>query len=106
MAYAESFAAVRWIVQTTGEQGLSKLIRSLAQNQFETALVSSIGMSEARFQAEWRSQALGQYTLTALADDWWLWSLVMPVLFFSVLIVKRYQNQRRRRVWEKEDELW
>ena len=103
LAYAESFAAVTWLVERIGRAELGRLIRSLNRMPFEQALVINNDIRTSAFEEDWLRRARTRYALVGLADDMWIWSLLIPGLFFLALLVRWWRNRRTYERWRNED---
>lgn len=103
LAYAVSFAAVRWFEKRHGDRTLALLLRSLASHSFDEAFVRATGSDSESFEREWLRSARNSYVLVGLADDMWIWSILIPGLFFLALGVRWWRNRRTLARWKKED---
>ena len=103
LAYSESFAASRWLSQRYGEDVVPRLLRLLPYVSFEEALEKVTGESTASFERKWLQSARSSYALAGLADDMWIWSILIPGLFFLALGVRWWRNRRTIERWKKED---
>ena len=104
LAYTESFAAVTWLAQRIGRVELGRLLRSLDTMPFEQALVVNNGIRTSAFEEDWLQRAGTRYALVGLADDMWIWSLLIPGLFFLALLVRWWHNRRTYERWRHEDD--
>jgi len=102
LAYAESFGAVSWLRETAGEPGLGEVIRDLTTMPFDEALTAVTGMDARQFEAAWLRRTRARYVLVGLADDMWLWSIVIPTLFFLALGLRWWRNRRTMLQWQRE----
>jgi len=103
LAYAVSFAAVRWFEKRHGDRALALLLRSLASYPFDEAFVRTTGSDSELFEREWLQSARNSYALVGLADDMWIWSILIPGLFFLALGVRWWRNRRTLARWKRED---
>ncbi|HPU85388.1 MAG TPA: peptidase MA family metallohydrolase [Candidatus Latescibacteria bacterium] len=103
LAYAVSFAAIRWFEKRHGERALALLLRSLASHPFDEAFERVTGSDSASFEREWLRSARHSYALVGLADDMWIWSILIPGLFFLALGVRWWRNRRTLARWKRED---
>lgn len=104
LAYAESFGAVSWLAEQAGREGVGRVVRSLRFIPFDEALIAATGMEGRTFERTWLERTRYRYALVALADDLWLWSIVIPGLFFIALGVRWWRNRRTMRRWDEEDD--
>ncbi len=104
LAYAESFAAVRWLEESIGRNQLGRLLRSLDSMTFEEALAVNNNIRTSTFEEDWLARARRRYALVGLADDVWIWSIIIPGLFFLALVTRRWRNKRTYVRWQIEDD--
>jgi hypothetical protein len=104
LAYSESFAAVSWLAETFGESGLAIVIRSLANHGFDDAMMRGTGLHAHEFETLWIEKAGVRYALTGLADDMWLWTYLIPALFFAALVARWWRNKQTMKRWKQYDE--
>jgi len=103
LAYVQSFAAVKWLEQTWGESGVRILIRSTEHMHFDRAMQVATDLNAAEFEKLWYERNRRGYALTALADDMWIWTILIPALFAVALVVRWYKNRRTMERWRRED---
>jgi hypothetical protein len=104
LAYAESFAAVTWLEESIGRDELGRLLRSLDSMTFEEALVVNNNIRTSVFESDWLARARRRYAIVGLADDVWIWSIVIPGLFFLALAARWWRNRRTYERWQAEDD--
>ena len=104
LAYAESFGAVSWLAKRFGHAALGEVMRGLSRMPFDEALAAATGMESETFEQTWLKQTRHRYALVGLADDVWLWSLLIPGLFFLALVVRWWRNRKTLRRWKEEDD--
>jgi hypothetical protein len=104
LAYAESFAAFTWLVEQQGEPRVGRLLRLLASVPFDEALERVTGSNTASFEQNWFGDARASYAFVGLADDVWIWSIVLPTLFFLALGVRWWRNRQTLKRWKDEDD--
>jgi len=104
LAYAESFAALTWLEEAIGKEGLGRLIRKMNSITFEEALIVNESIRTSEFEERWLARARRRYALVGLADDVWIWSIVIPALFFLALAVRKWRNNRIYKRWRMEDD--
>ena len=103
LAYVQSFAAVKWLEQTWGESGIRILIRATGHVHFDRAMQAATDLDTRTFERLWYERNRKGYALTALADDMWIWTVLIPALFAVALVVRWYKNRRTMRRWREED---
>jgi hypothetical protein len=104
LAYAESLKAVNYIVDKYGEEALLKLIRSLRDENFDTALAATIGPDIHTLSGRWiKSVRKSPYVVTLIAGSFSLW--LMTVLAIVAFLRKRRLARRKRWEWEMEELL-
>ena len=106
LAYAESYAAVQWMIRTYGRSSLSITIQSLAHMPFNRALIAGTDQSTTEFERLWLENAGKGYALTGLADDFLIWTILLPGLFIIALGFRWWRNRKTMKRWEKEDEWY
>jgi len=104
LAYSESFGAVSWLAEQFGREALGKIIRLLPSMPFDEALFTVTGMAGHAFEETWLRRTRYRYALVGLADDVWLWSIVIPALFFLALGVRWWRNRSTVRRWREEED--
>lgn len=104
LAYLESFSTINYLLDEYGEEGLRRLLHSLAHSSdFESALVESLGLTLKEFENEWFFYLQSRYNaFYLLSDTGILWG-VISLLFLFVLILKTIQIRRKKRRLENED---
>ncbi len=104
LAYAESLKAVNYIVDKYGDEALLKLIRSLRDEDFDTALAATIGLDIHTLSGRWvKSVRKSPYVVTLIAGSFSLW--LMTVLAILAFLRKRKLARRKRWEWEMEELL-
>ena len=104
LAYAESLKAVNYIVDNYGDEALLKLIRSLRDEDFDTALAATIGLDIHTLSGRWvKSVRKSPYVVTLIAGSFSLW--LMTVVAIVAFLRKRKLARRKRWEWEMEELL-
>ena len=104
LAYAESLKAVNYIADTYGEEALLRLIRSLRDQDFDTALAASVGLDLHTLSERWiRTVRISPYVVTLVCGSLSLW--LMTVLVILAFLRKRRLARRKRWEWEMEEAL-
>jgi Peptidase MA superfamily len=106
VAYAQSYRAVEYMERNYGKDGLRLFLQTIALGQsVDSALVVSVGSTEAGFQAELFDQLHSSYNITTLfMDTIWLW-LFLAALVVIGFIVQRFRRRRYEKKWEREEIL-
>ena len=102
LAYAESLGVVNHIADTYGEEVLLKLIRTLRDQDVDTALESSLGVDLSTLSDRWiQSVRISPYVVTLVSSSFalWLMTIIAIVAFFH----KRRLARRKKREWEMEE---
>jgi hypothetical protein len=104
LAYAESLKAVNYIVDTYGDEALLQLIRSLRDQDFDTALAATIGLDIHTLSERWiRSVRKSPYVVTLITGSFSLW--LMTVVAIVAFLRKRQLARRKQWEWEMEEML-
>ncbi len=103
LAYVQSFAAVKWLEQTWGESGIRILIRSTERVHFDRAMRVATDLDTREFEKLWYERNRRGYALVALADDMWIWTILIPGVFAIALVVRWYKNRKTMQRWREED---
>jgi hypothetical protein len=102
LAYAESLSVVTHIADTYGEEALLRLIRTLKDRDFNTALAASLGVDLGTLSQQWvETVRVTPYVVTLVTGSFalWLMTTVVIVAFFR----KRRMARRKRSQWEMEE---
>jgi len=104
LAYAESLKAVNYIVEQYGDEALLELIRSLRDEDFDTALAATIGLDIHTLSERWvKSVRKSPYVVTLIAGSFSLW--LMTVLAIVAFLRKGQLARRKQWEWEMEELL-
>jgi hypothetical protein len=104
LAYAESLSVVNYIAGAYGEEALLKLIRTLRDHDFDTALGTSLGVDLSTLSEQWiGSVRISPYVVTLLASSFTLW--LMTIIAIVAFFRKRGLARRKKRQWELEEVL-
>lgn len=104
LAYAESLSVVNHIANTYGEEALLKLIRTLRDRDFDTALTSSLGVDLGTLGEQWiGSVRISPYVVTLLSSSFTLW--LMTIIAIVAFFRKRRLARRKKREWGMEETL-
>jgi Peptidase MA superfamily len=103
-AYAFATTAVLYLERLGKDRGLQPLIQNLAvEGDFDRALRTTYGMTEAQFETDWRAELRGRYGwLLVFASFATLWLLVLATL----AVGWRYRRRRDRLRRQALDEGW
>jgi len=102
LAYAESLSVVNHIADTYGEEALRRLICTLQNQDFNTALALSLGVDLSTLSEQWIANVrISPYVVTLVTSSFalWLMTITAIVAFFS----KRRLAKRKKRAWEMEE---
>ena len=105
LAYAESAAAVRYLVRRFGKSAPRRILRELKETgSFERAMVSVTGLSPSQFTGKWYDWTTRRYAGFRLASILTaLISAFMAVLVVAAFLVRRKQKIEAARRWELEE---
>lgn len=104
LAYTQSFAAVSTLFERMNDAERSAFFRNLAHMPFDEALAVATDIRRTEFEANWLSTARARYALVALADDLWLWAVLLPGLFLIALVVMWLRNRNTMKRWMREED--
>ncbi len=104
LAYTQSFGAVSTLFEQMTDGERSAFLRNLAYMPFDEALAVATNIRRTEFEANWLSTARTRYALVALADDLWLWAVILPALFLMALAVMWLRNRRTMKRWMREED--
>ncbi len=105
LAYAESRAAVAYLIETAGAGAVRLIIEKINSNQmFDTAFTEVTGVDLLEFEIEFRKDIKERYRyyFLAAANDY-IWFLI-PGLFILAYLAVKLKNRRIIRRWNVEDE--
>ena len=104
VAYAQSYRAVEYLTRQYGTGSLSLFLQTIALGQgADSALVASIGSTEAGFQAELFDHLHTSYNISTLfMDTIWLW-LFLAALVVIGFVLQRIRKRRYEKKWEREE---
>lgn len=104
LAYTQSHAAVMTLFERMTGYERSRFLRGLATMPFDESLAIATNIRRSQFEEEWISSARRRYALIALADDMWIWTVLLPGIFFIALIAMWLRNRKTMQRWKDEDE--
>ena len=105
LAYAESRAAVMYLIETAGAGAVRLIIEKINSNQsFDAAFTEVTGVDPLEFEIEFRKDMKERYRyyFLAAADDY-IWFLI-PGLFILAYLAVKLKNRRIISRWNLEDE--
>lgn len=105
LAYAESRAAVMYLIETAGAGAVRLIIEKINSNQtFDAAFTEATGVDPLEFEIEFRKDMKERYRyyFLAAADDY-IWFLI-PGLFILAYLAVKLKNRRIISRWNLEDE--
>lgn len=102
VAYAQSFVAVKYLIDQYGINSFNILLDSIAQGApLDSALMASTGSTMAGFEKEFQDHLMTRYNVMSLfMDTFWFWI----VLAFIVVIGGFLSFRRRRAIYRKWEE--
>lgn len=105
LAYAESRAAIEYLIEITDEKSIRFILAELYLNKsFESAFTEVTGMEPIDFEIEFRTvirQRYRFYFLAAVGD--YIWFLI-PGLFILAYLAVKIRNMQTIRRWKIEEE--
>jgi hypothetical protein len=104
LAYTQSHAAVMSLFERMTDAERSQFMRGLATMPFDEALAVATNIRRSQFEEEWMAGARRRYALIALADDMWIWTVLLPGIFFIALAVRWWRNRKTIQRWKDEDD--
>lgn len=107
LAYQESFAAVKYIVDTYSHTTLPKLLANIADTgDFRHGFHKTFGFSTGRFEKEFFNYLEDKYKYSFFLDfENWLWGGMLLLFFFAVAL-KKYHNRKKIQQWHDEHQEW
>lgn len=104
LAYAQSYLAVQYVIQTYGKQTFIDLVHSLATNpKIDSAFFLLLGITLAGFEKEYLDYVRRHYSVfTILGDFYLIWILVI-VLFFIAVYARWRRKKKILERWRKEN---
>ncbi len=103
LAYAESRAAVEYLVDTYGKDVIPRIVRVLGEGKgMDEVFLSNLGIGFQEFQMEWFRAMKHTYRWYILLDLPLVFSVILIVLLFTAFFITRRRIQQRRRIWEEE----
>ena len=102
LAYTESFGAVTTLSERMSREEFAEVLRALDKRPFDEALAVVTNIRRTAFEEEWLSGARRRYALVTLADDMWIWTVLLPGLFFLALVAMWWRNRRTVARWAAE----
>ena len=105
LAYAESASAIRFLLETYGEDSLGKLFEELAQTgSFESAMIGATGMNPDEFADAWLENVAEHYRMVRLVKiAAGIGGGVMSLLVVIAFFVRRRQKTKAAQRWEAEE---
>lgn len=105
LAYAESFLAVRYLVDNHGVSAPRKILAEIAAgNSFDEALRNVIGIGETAFENRWHEFTTARYrTLRLTRVGGAIISVIMACLAVLAFLARRKQKIEAARQWEMEE---
>jgi hypothetical protein len=106
LAYAQSYLAMGYFLDTYGWSGLMLLARSLRQGgDWDQAFIQSTGTTYAGFQTEYAEFMEDRYNWAAFLGDTILLWIILSIVFVLLYILKRYHSSRKLADWERQEEI-
>jgi hypothetical protein len=106
LAYAESYLAMGYFLDTYGWSGLMLLARSLRQGgDWDHAFMQATGATYAGFQAEFAKYLKDRYNWAAFLGDTILLWIILSIVFVLLYILKRHHSSRKLADWERQEEI-
>ena len=107
LAYQESFAAVKYIVDTYSHKTLPKLLENIAATEdFQRGFHKSFGFTTAQFERELFDFLEEKYKYSFFLDfENWLWG-GMLVLFFLAVAIRKFHNRKKIKQWQEDHQEW
>jgi len=106
LAYAESFQAVRFLMEETGIVEPGDLVRLIAtEGDFDRALLATYGASRQAFERDLFDFFGRRFRWGLILRDGRLLFSVATGLFLVALVVRLRRSRRRMREWEEEERL-
>ena len=104
IAYAQSLVAVKYLLETYGQESFHILLDSLRnRSSFDNAMMAAIGSDGAGFEKEFFDHLAGKYNLmTIFSDMSYLWLFLALVVIVGFIL--RYRRKRKYyRKWEEDE---
>ncbi len=102
LAYQESLAAVKYLVERFGPESIPDLVSVLRQGGTMAEAVRRVtGHPYRQFQAEWFESMKRKYRMALVLDSSLLLSLVFVMLFAAAWVSTKIRTERKKMEWEK-----
>jgi hypothetical protein len=103
-AYLLSASVVEYLVEASGERGLTALFRNWrGQGDFETALRTTYGLTSGQLEEDWRGWARKRYGwLFVLTHSSLAWGMLAILLAGTAVLRRRYNRDRMARLRARE----
>lgn len=106
LAYAESFQAVRFLMERTGINEPGDLVRLIAtEGDFDRALLAIYGASRREFEEDLFGFFGRRFRPGLILRDGRFLFSVATALFLVAVVVRTRRSRRRMREWEEEERL-
>jgi hypothetical protein len=106
LAYAQSFDMLLFIMNEYGRDKIINLIKELSLGtNINLAFKKSLGVNMLELEAAWHESLRQRFNwIYIITSNYLLW-LIFPILCLLVYIIKLHQVKKKRKEWEKEEEL-
>jgi hypothetical protein len=106
VAYAESFLAFKYFLDTYGRSSLRILLFGIASGKsFNDAMVAAIGANYGAFEQEFAGYLHGRYNIVSLLFDSNLFWILLAVIVIVGFLIVRLRRRRRIEELDEYDEL-
>ncbi|MEW5994703.1 MAG: peptidase MA family metallohydrolase [Candidatus Zixiibacteriota bacterium] len=106
VAYAQSYLAVKYLIDNYGSQSLARFLDQIAQGAgADDALLASCGATCAEFEEEFQDYLRARYNVVTLfTDTMFFWLALAVIVLIGVFLRYRKRRQYYKR-WEQEEAL-
>ena len=104
LAYQESYSAVEYLLKTYDIEAVRRILRGLKQgNSLDQCFIAATGSDVATFEREWRTHIEETHKWFWFYEiEEYIWIIIF-VLFFAVLIIRKIRNRRIVKQWQEEE---
>ena len=104
LAYAESFLAVKLLIESIGWEGIRSLLQRLQENHdWAAAFTATLGMDEIDFEWYLEKYIREHYRWNFLLQSDFLVWVIVPFLAVVGFLAVRFRKYRRYRQWDLEE---
>ena len=107
LAYQESRSAIDHLITSYGMEAFTDIAWFLRDGKtMEDGFYEAIGISLEEFQDEWMQKLRRRYALYPFLQFPYILSAAFLCLFLTAYLVTRYRSRKKKKMWEKEEEMY